>query len=276
MVPDPRVGYDRRVRLSVSATLLALGCASPPVPPRPVPAPPTTAPAPAFAPTPDPPPPPAPTGEAPPPSPLPETACRPLGLAKACVSPASHAWLESDAVAAWYQSRGTKLPRNEIEPSCREITLGNEAALWCERIQHESRGKPGTPAHTYRVLTLLSLRVVRNKQALVAFEAPIRFDVLDKEELDQGSLFELVADSKSPLTELVLREPSDGACREAEVELRDRRAKERAENDTVQLAWTRLDEELRARLCRALGTYALRGGRLQRAVSPTTSTSSGP
>ncbi|GMV14055.1 MAG: hypothetical protein AMXMBFR56_22790 [Polyangiaceae bacterium] len=276
MVPEPRVRYDRAVRLWLSATALGLACSGSPAasgpPLSPPPAAKVPAPAPTPAPSPDPPPPSAPTAEAP--QPLPETACRPLRLAKACVSQASQDWLDSEALASWYQSRGTKPPQG-IEPSCREIVLGSgsEAALWCERIQHESRGKPGTPLHTYRVLTLLSVRAVRSKRVEVLLEAPLRFDVLDKEDLEQGPAFELAVEARSPLTELVLGEPSDGACDEAEAELRRRRAA----NDPSQVAWARLDEELRARLCRAIGKYVLKGGRLQRVAPKTTaSSSSGP
>lgn len=190
------------------------------------------------------------------------------------MSRASQDWLDSEALASWYQSRGTKPPQ-EIEPSCREIVLGpgSEAALWCERIQHESRGKPGTPLHTYRVLTLVSVRAVRNKRVEVLLEAPLRFDLLDKEDLEQGSLFELAVEMQAPLTELSLREPSDGACDEAEAELR----RQRAGSDLSQAAWARLDEELRARLCRAIGRYVPKGGRFQRVAPKTTaSSSSGP
>lgn len=264
-----------RYRHPIAAALLACACSSAPPAPRPAPtSAPAPAPASALAPSPAPQPAPAPSAD-PPPS-LPATACRPLGLAKACVSPAPHAWLESDAIAAWYQTRGAKPPREQIEPSCHEITLGAEAALHCEGIQHESRGKAGTPLHTYRVLTLFSVRVVRNKRAVVVFETPIRFDVLDKEDVDKGSLFELAIDSKSQFTELVLREPSDGACDEARAALRRHRDAARAENDPSQVAWARLDEELRSRLCRAIGKYALKGGRLERAAPVSTRFSSGP
>jgi hypothetical protein len=191
-----------------------------------------------------------------------------MGWVDSCApSRADYTWLDSTALTAWYASRGAKPPQHEIEPVCREIIVGpaSEAALLCERIQHETRAKPGSPLHTYRVLTLLSVRTVRNKQALTLLEAPLQVDLFDKEELEDGPLFALELVEPQKPSELTLREPELGACAKAEQTLARYRDEARASKDAVQLAWGRLDEELRARLCHAAGKYSWQNARFVRA-----------
>jgi hypothetical protein len=190
-------------------------------------------------------------------------------LADACVKPTGGAWLDGAATLAWYTSRGAKPPPNEIEPVCREITVGpkGEAALFCERIQHETRGQPGTPLHTYRVLTLVSVRTVRAKKAITLLEAPLQVDLLDKEDIDEGPLFALQIDEpdgSAAASEITLREPKEGACAEAALTLKSGRDNARASKDDVMTAWARIDEDLRARICGAAGSYRWQNDRFVR------------
>lgn len=193
------------------------------------------------------------------------------------MTPKPREWLDSEAHAKWYSARSAKPPANEVEPVCREVKLGPKAedALYCERIEHESRGKPGAALYTYRVLALVSVRTVRKGRAVTVLEAPLSFDALDSDDLDQGPFFSLNVEASEPLTSLELSELGDGSCKEAEARLRDDRTKARAENDAVMLAWNRLDSELLARVCRAVGKYAWQNGRLVR-DQPLPAGSSGP
>jgi len=279
MVPEPRASYDCRVKLA-RCSLCALALACGPVRPAPAPA---SASAPTLAPTPAPDPAPAPVATpapAPPPPTVepPPNPCRPLQLAKACFSPRVHDWLDSEALLAWYRARGAKPPANEVQPTCREIALGPkaEAALLCERIEHETRGVPGKPGHTFRVLALVSVRTVRNARAVTVFEAPTSFDALDKEDLDEGPMLALDVEARSPLLEIELHEPSSGVCDEARQRVRDWDAKARAENDAVMLGWNRLDADLVRRVCAARGTYVWKNGGLRREATAGSTGSSGP
>lgn len=199
-----------------------------------------------------------------------------MGWVDACAPSFGQPWLDSTALAAWYASRGAAPPIAEIEPDCREVKLGPraEAALLCERIQHESRGAPGTPLHTYRVLTLVSIRTARKKRAVTLLELPIQVDLLDKEtDDDAGPLFALdLAGLSGPGAalpdEIILREPKEGACAEAERKVKSARDEARALNNPTGVAWARIDEELRARLCRAVGTYRYQNDRFATTTAP--------
>jgi hypothetical protein len=189
-----------------------------------------------------------------------------MGWVNACAKEAERTWLDADAVESWYKSRGAKRPQDEIEPVCRELTVGprGEAALLCHRIQHETRGQPGAPLHTFRVLAFISVRAVRGKKVINLLEAPYQVDLLDKEELDEGPLFALELDDLALTDRLVLREPEDGACAKAEQKLKADRDQARASKDAVVAAWTRLDEEMRARICGAAGSYRFHHDRFMR------------
>src|SRR5262245_51234156 len=79
----------------------------------------------------------APTTEASPPSTTTTTPppCARMTWVDACAKRPERAWLDADAVEAWYKVRGTNRPQSEIEPTCREIIVGDqgEAALLCHR-----------------------------------------------------------------------------------------------------------------------------------------------
>lgn len=202
-------------------------------------------------------------------------------LANACVASTDRIWVEPEGITQFYLSRGAKEPKISPPPACREIVVGPKAepALWCDRIVHEARGRPGAPDHTYRVLTLASVRSVRANRAVVWFEVPIGFDLLDKDEPGEGSLFRVAAEAGAPATEIVVREPSEGACEEAKRALEAGRARALRERDRIQLAWGRLDEELRARICASTGRYVWKAGRFARepkAAAASTGGSSGP
>lgn len=262
----------RRVLSSVGGlwTFVAIGCGGPAAPLSPEPSPTITpaTPHPSATPPPIASSPSAPsTGDAAPPPPPPPPACARLGWVDACAKHVERTWLDADAVEAWYKSRGATRPQGEIEPACREIIVGpgGEAALLCERIQHETRGQPGAPLHTFRVLAFISVRTVRGKAVVNLLEAPFQVDLLDKEELDEGPLFALELNDLELPSQLVLREPGDGACAKAEQRLKADRDQARASKDLVMAAWTRLDEEMRARICSAAGSYRFQNGRFMRA-----------
>lgn len=216
---------------------------------------------------------PAPTPDPPP--------CRRQPWTGACTRGVDHEWLSTEAIASWYTSRGARPPPDEIEPACREITLGSAAqtGLWCERIQHESRGKPGSSLHTFRVVVLLSVRAVRKKQVATLLELPLGVEILDKDELDDGPLIALVAEHHVTSNEIEIREPEPGACERSAELLRGELRSALAENYAPSVAWARLDEELRSRTCRSVGSYTWKGTRFSKPPPPragATSGASGP
>ncbi len=211
---------------------------------------------------------PEPAGAAPEsePSPEPTPVCARLVWVDACAPERPFAQREMKEISEWFSERGAQPPTIDVPPACWEAELGQPAlpGLWCERIVHATRGKPGAPGYVYRVLTHLTLYVARGKRAAVVLDVPVAVNVLDAEE-PSGPLFALELEPSDSSRELQLREPRAGACDEAGRQLDELREKEQREPDPdarkVMTAWVDFDRQLLGRVCKAQGEYGWQNGR---------------
>lgn len=198
-----------------------------------------------------------------------------------CLPRLAHATPAIDDVPLWFTQRGALAPNFDIMPECHEarVGVGQEEALVCEGIVHVGRGSTSRNDSVYRVAIHLTVHVVRNKRAAIAFDAPILVDVLDKEE-PGGPLFALeFAFGKSG--ELRLSEPTPGACQIASKRLDEHLASARAEADPdsqkAMSAWASFDREMLKKICKGAGDYVFQNGRFSRKKPPPVgSSSSGP
>lgn len=220
--------------------------------------------------------------DAPPPSAPP--ACTSLVWAEVCAVPRSYPGSEVGDLGVWFTKNGSAPPSIDIPPSCVETHVGPKAelALLCEGVVHESRGRPAGPTYVFRVVTHVTIYVVRNKRPALVFDAPVAVDVLDKE-LPGGPLFALALEVRAG-SEIVLGEPAAGACNAADRNLVDDAAQARREPEpytrTAMTAWAHFDRDLLSKLCNAVGAHRWQGGRFARVKpkpgAPPVSFTSGP
>lgn len=167
--------------------------------------------------------------------------------------PPNDAFLDGDEVSAWFQKQGVKRarhPQDSSEGGCFVLPAagGGEEAMVCSSTRIESKGSPMSGLSVYRRVDRVRAYVVRGRTVVTVLDAPLLFDVMDKEELTDGPLFSLrvLRDAKG---KPVVREPSEGACNRARAHNAETRAQ--AGEEVVMRNWARFDGGLLERLCRA-------------------------